>query len=147
MLLIRIHTHLKTCLWVLRYNVNWVKFRVQITKSYPYFYLQSEILLKICSYLDLVSLCRMSQSCRKFHQVASDPSLYTEINLMPYWDVVDASVLNTFRQRCRFLKKVDLSWCGLFNNLTSSHFNEWVFLCVHKSIMWFWCESDSHFVV
>ncbi|XP_031627657.1 F-box/LRR-repeat protein 4 [Contarinia nasturtii] len=89
----------------------------------------SEILLKICSYLDLLSLCRMSQTCRKFHQVARDPSLYTELNLMPFWDVVDASVINTFKQRCRFLKKIDLSWCGLFNNLTSSDFNDFIRHC------------------
>lgn len=90
------------------------------------FILQSEILLKICSYLDLVSLFRVTQTCRKLHQVACDPSLYTEINLMPYWDVVDTSVLSTLNQRCRYLKKVDLSWCGLFNNLTSSDFKGYV---------------------
>lgn len=84
----------------------------------------SEILLKICSYLDLISLFRVSQTCRKLHQVACDPSLYTEINLNPYWDVVDSSVLNTFSRRCGYLKKVDLSWCGLFKNLSSSDFKE-----------------------
>lgn len=68
---------------------------------------------------------RVSQTCRKLHEVACDPSLYTEVNLMPYWDVIDSSVLHTFQTRCRYLRKVDLSWCGLYNNLTSSDLKEY----------------------
>lgn len=90
---------------------------------------QSEILLKICSYLDLVSLSRVSQTCRKLHEVACDPSLYTELNLMPYWDVLDASVLKTFQTRCKYVKKVDLSWCSEYSDLSSSDVEEFIQKC------------------
>lgn len=85
---------------------------------------QSEILLKICSYLDLQSLFRISETCRKLHHVARDSSLYSEVNLKPYWHLVDSSVLRSLSARCRCPKKIDLSWCGLFTNLHATDFQE-----------------------
>lgn len=92
--------------------------------KFIFFQFQSEILLKICSFLDMTSLFRIAETCRKLHQVARDPSLYTEVNLKPYWHLVDAPVLQTLSPRCRFLKKLDLSWCGLFTNLAATDFQE-----------------------
>lgn len=86
--------------------------------------MQCEILLKIFSYLDLVSLFRVSQTCRKLHEVAKDPLLYTEINLKPYWHLVNSSVMGSLKTRCKYVKKLDLSWCGLFKNLTAADFKE-----------------------
>lgn len=62
-------------------------------------FIQSEILFKICSYLDLQSLFQLSETCVKLHQVAVDPLLYTEINLRPYWNLVNSDLLDTLGKR------------------------------------------------
>ncbi|XP_037030837.1 F-box/LRR-repeat protein 4 [Bradysia coprophila] len=79
----------------------------------------SEILFKICSYLDLQSLFQLSEACVKLHQVAVDPLLYTEVNLRPYWNLVNSDLLETLGRRCKFLKKLDMSWCGCSTSLNS----------------------------
>lgn len=87
-------------------------------------YFQCEVLLKICSFLDLISLFRVSQTCKKLHEVARDSLLYTEVNLKPYWHLANSSLLRTLNERCRYVKKIDFSWCGLFTNLTAADFKE-----------------------
>lgn len=48
---------------------------------------------------------------------------------MPYWNVVDASVLKTFQTRCKYVKKVDLSWCSEYSDLSSSDVGEFIQNC------------------
>lgn len=88
-----------------------------------------EILLKIFSYLDLKSLFKVGRTCRQLYEVARDPTLYREINLRPYWNVTHDSVLNTIGLRSTQLRKLDLSWCGLFNALSPLTFKELIKNC------------------
>lgn len=46
---------------------------------------QDEVVLHILSYLDLVSLYRVSQLNAHLHRLATDATLYTGLNLRPYW--------------------------------------------------------------
>ncbi|XP_059609480.1 F-box/LRR-repeat protein 4 [Phlebotomus argentipes] len=91
--------------------------------------LPCEILFKILSYLDLVSIFRTAQVCRKLYDVATDPFLYQEINLKPYWHSACDELLATLTKRATLLKKLDLSWCGLFHVITPSVFKEFVRNC------------------
>ncbi|XP_075155598.1 F box and leucine-rich-repeat gene 4 [Haematobia irritans] len=71
-----------------------------------------EIVLKIFSYLDLVSLFRVGQVSRFFYEVSTHPLLYSEINLKPYWHIASTELLSTLAKRATLLKKLDMSWCG-----------------------------------
>lgn len=83
-----------------------------------------EVLFKIFSLLDLRSLFCVAQVDRTLYDVATDPLLYTEVSLKPYWHVVNGSVLQSLSKRGRLMRKLDLSWCGLFNSITASDFKE-----------------------
>lgn len=91
--------------------------------------LQGEIILKIFSYLDLKSLFKVTQTCRKLYEVGTDPTLYRELNFRPYWNVINDSVLCTISQRATQLRKLDLSWCGLFNAISPLKFKEFIKKC------------------
>lgn len=88
-----------------------------------------EILLKIFSYLDLKSLFKVTRTCRKLYEVGTDPTLYREINLRPYWNLINDAVLNTLSYRATQLRKLDLSWCGLFNAISPLTFKELIRRC------------------
>lgn len=83
-----------------------------------------EILFKILSMLDLRSLFRVAQVNRTLFDVATDPLLYTEVSLKPYWHVMNGAVMQSLTKRGRLMRKLDLSWCGLFNSITASDFRE-----------------------
>lgn len=83
-----------------------------------------EVLFKILSMLDLRSLFRVAQVDRTLFDVATDPLLHTEVSLKPYWHVANSSVLKSLTKRGRLLRKLDLSWCGLFNSITAGDFKE-----------------------
>lgn len=85
-----------------------------------------EILFKILSFLDLKSLFRVAQVCRNLYDVATDPLLYTEVNLKTYWHVTNSGLLQSLIKRGRLMRKLDLSWCGLFNSVTASDFREFI---------------------
>lgn len=91
--------------------------------------LPTEILYKIFSYLDLVSLFRIAQVCRKLYDVATDPFLYNEVSLKPYWYCASTDVMETLTRRATHIKKLDLSWCGLFNSIRPVDFKELVVNC------------------
>ncbi|XP_058830886.1 F-box/LRR-repeat protein 4-like [Topomyia yanbarensis] len=89
-----------------------------------------EILFKILSFLDLRSLFRCGSVCRTFHQiVACDSLLYTEVSLKPYWNRASSSTLRSLKKRCAYTKKLDLSWCGMFNAITPSEFKYFLATC------------------
>ncbi|CAG9786605.1 unnamed protein product [Diatraea saccharalis] len=74
--------------------------------------LPDETILCVMKYLDMQSLCRCAQVNRHFNRLASDAILYRSIDLRPYWHCVQSQVLMTLSMRCKFLQKLDLSWCG-----------------------------------
>lgn len=60
--------------------------------------------------------------CKSFHLIASDPLLYTELNLKVHWHQVNASLLKTLTPRCRLIKKLDMSSCGYFGSIKTNEF-------------------------
>ncbi|XP_039753173.1 F-box/LRR-repeat protein 4 [Pararge aegeria] len=74
--------------------------------------LPDETILSVMKFLDMQSLCRCAQVNRHFRRLASDAILYRSIDLRPYWHCVKSQVLVTLSVRCKFLQKLDLSWCG-----------------------------------
>ncbi|XP_065203649.1 F-box/LRR-repeat protein 4 [Planococcus citri] len=86
------------------------------TKNYNgnFSVLPDETILKIFSYLDLVSLSRCARINSHFNSLATDSLLYTSLNLKPYWHLVNANSLDILSSRCEYLQRLDLSWCGSF---------------------------------
>uniref|UniRef100_A0A182STB9 F-box domain-containing protein n=1 Tax=Anopheles maculatus TaxID=74869 RepID=A0A182STB9_9DIPT len=78
-----------------------------------------EMIFKICSYLDLKSLRNLEKASPTFHSVVRDPRLYREVNMRPYWMDIDAHLLAWLEARCAHIRKLDLSWCGLFGAITA----------------------------
>ncbi|XP_045536507.1 F-box/LRR-repeat protein 4 [Papilio machaon] len=74
--------------------------------------LPDETILTIMKYLDMQSLSRCAQVNRHFNRLALDSILYRCIDLRPYWHCVRSQVLGILGTRCKFLQKLDLSWCG-----------------------------------
>ncbi|RVE51684.1 hypothetical protein evm_003656 [Chilo suppressalis] len=83
--------------------------------------LPDETILCVMKYLDMQSLCRCAQINRHFNRLASDAILYRKLDLRPYWHCIGSQVLMTLSMRCKFLKKLDLSWCGS-HNMIQSHY-------------------------
>lgn len=79
--------------------------------------------------MDLKSLFKVTQTCRTLYEVGTDPSLYRELNLRPYWNVINDRVLSTLTQRATQLRKLDTSWCGLFNAVSPMKFKELIRSC------------------
>ncbi|KAL7300445.1 hypothetical protein TKK_0006797 [Trichogramma kaykai] len=84
--------------------------------------LPDETILKIFKYLDIRSLCRVSQVNRHFNNISRDCLLYRSLNLKPYWHCIDASVLNNLISKCQYLQRLDLSWCGNYDMISSDNF-------------------------
>lgn len=85
-----------------------------------------EVLFNIMSYLDLKSLYNCSLVCKQFQQIAKDPLLYLEINLKLYWHRVDSRLMESLKERCKLIRKLDLSSCGCFNSVTCEDFVEFL---------------------
>ena len=79
-------------------------------------------MLEILKKLDLKSLSRCSQVNQRFNNIAHDALLYTRLNLKPYWNYIDAAVLNGFASKCQYLERLDLSWCGNYSVITPQDF-------------------------
>ncbi|XP_018566119.1 F-box/LRR-repeat protein 4 [Anoplophora glabripennis] len=71
-----------------------------------------EVILHIFQYLDLKSLSRCAQVNKRWSEAAADPVLYQNLSLKPYWYLVNCSTLEHFMNKCKTLRKLDLSWCG-----------------------------------
>nr|XP_016925543.1 F-box/LRR-repeat protein 4 [Drosophila suzukii] len=85
-----------------------------------------EILLRILSYLDLKSLFRVGQVSRTFYDISTHPLLYAEISLKPYWHLANSELLCTLARRATMLRKLDLSWCGVFNTVSPTEFKKFL---------------------
>ncbi|XP_075978453.1 F box and leucine-rich-repeat gene 4 isoform X2 [Anticarsia gemmatalis] len=83
--------------------------------------LPDETILCVMKYLDIQSLCRCAQVNKHFNRLASDAILYRSIDLRPYWHCVQSQVLVTLSMRCKFLQKLDLSWCGSHRMIQSNY--------------------------
>lgn len=83
--------------------------------------LPDETILCVMKFLDMQSLCRCAQVNRHFNRLASDAILYRSIDLRPYWHCVQSQVLMTLSMRCKYLQKLDLSWCGSHRMIQSNY--------------------------
>ncbi|XP_057336309.1 F-box/LRR-repeat protein 4 [Microplitis mediator] len=91
--------------------------------------LPDETVLKILKNLDLKSLCRICRVNKYFNVIARDSLLYTSLNLKPYWNCIDTSALNFITPRCKYLQRLDLSWCGNYDSITSHNFIDFINSC------------------
>lgn len=95
--------------------------------------LPTETILKILKNLDLKSLYRISRVNKYFYNLALDPLLYTSLNLKPYCHSFNVRTLYNLSLRCKYLKKLDLSWCGNHGMLSSKCVKS--FLNEHGSLL------------
>ncbi|XP_050540575.1 F-box/LRR-repeat protein 4 [Daktulosphaira vitifoliae] len=91
--------------------------------------LPDETLMLIFSFLDLKSLRRCMAVCKRFNDICKDEFLYTEINLKPYWSSFSYLMLTSLEPYCTRLTKLDLSWCGITNGISSTEFNLFIKKC------------------
>lgn len=61
---------------------------------------------------------------RLFYKISTDPLLYCELSLKPYWQVADSELMCTLARRATVLKKLDLSWCGGFGEVSPTEFKK-----------------------
>ncbi|XP_053678006.1 F-box/LRR-repeat protein 4 [Anopheles nili] len=94
--------------------------------EFPY-----EILFNIFSNLDLLSLRTAEKVCKKFRDVVQDSHLYREVNFRPYWMEVNSEMIAWLSDRCSQIRKLDLSWCGMFGFLKDDDVSS--FLRIHGS--------------
>lgn len=85
-----------------------------------------EILLNIFSHLDLISLFRVGQVSKFLYDVSTHPLLYSELNLKPYWHLATSELLCTLAKRSTLMKKLDMSWCGVFNSMSPTEFKKFI---------------------
>lgn len=98
-------------------------------RFYNFFFLQIETILKILKNLDLKSLYRISRVNKYFYNLALDPLLYTSLNLKPYWHSFNARTLHNLSLRCKYLRRLDLSWCGNHGMFTTTSIKEFLIEC------------------
>ncbi|KAF4521328.1 hypothetical protein B566_EDAN002333 [Ephemera danica] len=74
--------------------------------------LPKELLLRIFSYLDVVSLCRCAQVSKMWNELALDGSNWQRIDLFDFQTDVENTVVENIARRCGgFLKKLSLRGC------------------------------------
>ncbi|KAI6645638.1 F-box/LRR-repeat protein 20-like [Oopsacas minuta] len=74
--------------------------------------LPKEILLKMFSQLDVVSLCRCASVCKLWSELAMDGSNWQKIDLFEYQINIRTSVMRPISKRCGgFLRSLSLRWC------------------------------------
>ena len=71
--------------------------------------------MRILRNLDLKSLYRMGRVNKHFNNLARDRLLYTSLNLKPYWHIINTKTLYNLALRCKYLRRLDLSWCDKFS--------------------------------
>ncbi|KAF8358843.1 fbxl-1 [Pristionchus pacificus] len=74
--------------------------------------LPKELILRIFSYLDIISLCRSAQTCRLWSSLALDGINWQSIDLFTFQKHVKSNVLDGIARRCGgFLKELSLKGC------------------------------------
>ncbi|XP_011861921.1 PREDICTED: uncharacterized protein LOC105558702 isoform X2 [Vollenhovia emeryi] len=100
--------------------------------------LPEEMILKILEYLDLRSLCLMSQTNKRFNRLTRDPSLFKYLNieyLRMYKKSTDdtigglqCKILSSLESRCEHLQQLKLVFC----DITSPRFVMFLRTCGSK---------------
>ncbi|KAJ8313740.1 hypothetical protein KUTeg_008301 [Tegillarca granosa] len=89
-----------------------------------------EVIQLILSYLDLPSLCRTAITCSLLHKHCYDSLQYKEVNLQPYWTQVNIHTLDNLHSRCKYLQRLNLSWCdGTSSVLQNQNFRRFLEAC------------------
>ncbi|XP_033331546.2 F-box/LRR-repeat protein 2 isoform X1 [Megalopta genalis] len=84
----------------------------QINKKLP-----KELLLRILSYLDVVSLCRCAQVSKAWNVLALDGSNWQRIDLFDFQRDVEGPVIENISRRCGgFLRQLSLRGCQSIGN-------------------------------
>ncbi|KAH7697574.1 Protein C02F5.7 b [Aphelenchoides avenae] len=74
--------------------------------------LPKELILRVFSYLDIVSLCRCAQTCRCWNKLAMDGSNWQDVDLFDFQKGVKPAVVESLAKRCGgFLKNLSLKGC------------------------------------
>ncbi|CAH3021908.1 unnamed protein product [Porites evermanni] len=81
--------------------------------------LPSELIQYIFSFLELIDLIRAAGTCRLFFQHCYDQVWYKELDLKPYWSLITSEVLDSLHTRCSSTEKLDLSWSGPYEAISS----------------------------
>ncbi|KAI4457269.1 f-box/tpr repeat protein pof3 [Holotrichia oblita] len=81
-----------------------------------------DVIVHIFKYLDIKTLCRCAQVSKLWLAATLDPRIYSHLSLKRYWHKVDNRLLEMFMERCRALRKLDLSWCGNDNKISEEVF-------------------------
>lgn len=76
-----------------------------------FFDLPFDVVLRICSFLDLRSLIRFSSTCQTFRKFGSIEDSFFSVNLKTFWNrLTNESLDNFFVDRCRKTRFLSLSW-------------------------------------
>lgn len=76
--------------------------------------LPKELILKIFSFLDIVSLCRCAQVCKYWNQIALDPDNWQNITLFSLRNRVKGSVVEKLSERYgSYIRRINLRGCKL----------------------------------
>jgi len=74
--------------------------------------LPKELLLRVFSYLDIVTLCRCAQVSRAWSVLALDGSNWQRVELFDFQKDVKTNVIQSLSRRCGgFLKRLNLQGC------------------------------------
>ncbi|KAK8759016.1 hypothetical protein V5799_003352 [Amblyomma americanum] len=106
--------------------------------------LPRELLTQIFGYLDLLSLCRLSGTCKLFWKVCYDRIFYQCLDLQPYWEKINDNALEALQKRCTTLEKLNLSWCGAGGYLSADAFVS--FMELRGELLQCLCLSSCPFV-
>lgn len=80
--------------------------------------LPREVIIKIFSYLDLISLVRVSAVCRMLRQVSRDPWLFTCVDLRQAFFCVSNQTLSWLGRVSDKLSRLEMAWCGNYGSVT-----------------------------
>ncbi|XP_054932064.1 F-box/LRR-repeat protein 4-like isoform X2 [Dermacentor andersoni] len=106
--------------------------------------LPHELMTEIFRYLDLLSICRLSGTCKLFWKVCYDHIFYRCLDLQPYWEKIDDNALDALQKRCATLEKLNLSWCGAGGYLSAEAFVS--FMELRGELLQCLCLSSCPFV-
>ncbi|KAH9505724.1 hypothetical protein Btru_055629 [Bulinus truncatus] len=85
--------------------------------------LPKELLLRIFSYLDVVSLCRCAQVSKYWNMLALDGSNWQKIDLFDFQTDIEGRVVEYMSQRCGgFLKSLSLKGCQCITDAALQNF-------------------------
>ncbi|KAH7967415.1 hypothetical protein HPB49_024630 [Dermacentor silvarum] len=106
--------------------------------------LPHELMTQIFRYLDLLSICRLSGTCRLFWKVCYDHIFYRCLDLQPYWEKIDDNALEALQKRCmQYILKMCLWSTMSFFFVDSSPFS---FMELRGELLQCLCLSSCPFV-